>query len=498
VGETERALVELAPDSVVRFNHVRSNARAPSASSPFYGADGGYEIPFLSVTELGPGGKLERNDLYDPEQLDEAFARFREIAAEAPTVQRFANAATRAAKRIIACWSACDWQGLVRMLPAGLQFADRRRMALLEGGREQYVEWLRVTGEMASTEIQVQLLATRGDRLALQRRCVQLADGDVGPSEMANVTVIETNAGGDPVAVIHFDEDALDAAYAELDARWRAREATAHPRVAAYQVAFTRALASRDWEALTALHAATLVAHDHRLVRWDVLRGSSAYVGALRAMVDLAPDARGRLDPRADVGARAPRRGRVGRDARRGCVREPVPLGRRARRGGQRRASRFYDPHHLDAARARFEQIGTSAPEAAHARLAKPNVVSAAVERWQTTFEMGAVSGEWDPMRAICRPTMVWDDRRRFAQISGDRELFIASLKERVAMGARFHRRLLGTAGDRVGIFNVLWSGGPSDGTFEIEFLSVFEVDEAGLLTAMVLFNADDRGARAP
>ena len=300
--------------------------------------------------ELDDLAAIARADLYDPDQSGPgARASPSRLHDDWPRRSRFANAATRAAERIIACWSARDWQGLARILPAGLEFADRRRMALLDGGREQYVEWLRVTGEMASTDIQVELLATRGDRLALQRRRVHLAGGDVGPSEMANVTVIETNAGGDPVAVIHFDEDALDAAYAELDARWRAGEATAHPRVAAYNAAFTRGLASRDWDALAALHAPTLVAHDHRLVGWDVLRGPLAFVGALRAMVDLAPDALGRVDH-----LRMSEHGLIAEvvwvGTRDGGPSRARSSGRRSRCGGQGERLDFYDPHHLDAA----------------------------------------------------------------------------------------------------------------------------------------------------
>jgi hypothetical protein len=41
----------------------------------------------------------------------------------------------------------------------------------------------------------------------------------------------------------------------------------------------------------------------------------------------------------------------------------------------------------------------------------------------------------------------------------------------------------------------VLWAGGPSDGRFEIEYLHVSEVDEAGLLTGMALFEPDDARA---
>jgi len=64
-----------------------------------------------------------------------------------------------------------------------------------------------------------------------------------------------------------------------------------------------------------------------------------------------------------------------------------------------------------------------------------------------------------------------------------------------VAMEARPHRRPIGAAGNRVAIERLLWSGGPADGRFEIEYLDVIEVDESGLLTAIVLFDLDDARA---
>ena len=41
----------------------------------------------------------------------------------------------------------------------------------------------------------------------------------------------------------------------------------------------------------------------------------------------------------------------------------------------------------------------------------------------------------------------------------------------------------------------MLWTGGPADGRFEIEYLSVHEVDEAGLVTAIIFFDVDDARA---
>lgn len=64
--------------------------------------------------------------------------------------------------------------------------------------------------------------------------------------------------------------------------------------------------------------------------------------------------------------------------------------------------------------------------------------------------------------------------------------------------GARLaHREVVGTAGDRVVVTRVLWAGGPAGGRFEVEFLCVHEVDEAGLYTAAIFFDLDDRRAAA-
>jgi ketosteroid isomerase-like protein len=73
--------------------------------------------------------------------------------------------------------------------------------------------------------------------------------------------------------------------------------------------------------------------------------------------------------------------------------------------------------------------------------------------------------------------------------------MMIASLRERVASGARAERRLLGIAGERVAVGRMLWTGGPADGRFEIEYISVFEADESGLLSGVVIFELDDARA---
>ncbi len=496
-AETERALVELAPDSVVRFNHVRSNARGALSQLTFYGADGGYEIPFLSVTALGAGGKLERNDLYDPEQLDEALARFAELAVPPQSTAPFANAATRAFDELFAGWKAREWQRFRALFAAGFRYYDRTPIAQLELDGEQWIAFTRQLRELRLLRGTGTALATRGERLALARSHLEMAEGDVGPSEIVAIFLYETNARGEVVAIVRFDGADLDAAYAELDARWRAGEAAAHPRVAGFQATFDRALASRDWDALAVLFAPTLDARDHRLVSWDVLRGPAAFLGALRAMVELAPDALARADH-----LRTSERGIIGEDVwvgtrDGGAFESPFLWVAELDAAGRAQRLDFYDPHHFDAARTRFDEIGRGTPDAPLAAIAKSNAAVATLERWRAAFDTAFDTDDWDAMRALYAPDMIWEDRRRMALLAGDRELFIASARERARTGARPEGWLVGTAGDRVAVSRVRFSGGPSGGRFEIEFLSVVEVDAAGLFTALLFFDlADARAAQ--
>ncbi|NJN40833.1 MAG: hypothetical protein HC807_08545, partial [Gammaproteobacteria bacterium] len=131
-----------------------------------------------------------------------------------------------------------------------------------------------------------------------------------------------------------------------------------------------------------------------------------------------------------------------------------------------------------------------------HAAIAKLTKASVAMDRWATTFAHGFDTGDWAPMRRICAPGMTFEDRRRFALLSGGVELMIASAQERVEMGARPERWQVGQLGDRVVVQRLLWSGGPADGRFEIEYHALMETDEAGLVTAIVLLDDADAAIR--
>jgi ketosteroid isomerase-like protein len=62
-------------------------------------------------------------------------------------------------------------------------------------------------------------------------------------------------------------------------------------------------------------------------------------------------------------------------------------------------------------------------------------------------------------------------------------------------VGLHYERSLVATAGDRVCLERVLWTGGPAEGRVEIEYLYLAEVDADGRLVAGVMFDLDDQRA---
>ena len=92
-------------------------------------------------------------------------------------------------------------------------------------GAALQIATLRYYGDFASSRFTAQVLATRGERLAFERVRLEFEGGDVGPSQSDTLLVTEMDEHGDIVDPVRFEADELDAAYAELDARYDAGEA---------------------------------------------------------------------------------------------------------------------------------------------------------------------------------------------------------------------------------------------------------------------------------
>jgi len=494
---SQQVLVELSPDVRYRYDHVRFSDWGSLTQVMQMGTrDGGrFESPFIGVFAVDEQARIAGLDVYDLSEFDEAWARFSDLSRGGGSAGdggegRFPNAATRAVERGTAALAARDWDGFAALFAAEFRNADRRALVQLESDREQWLTAFRQIVEMTSARPSYEVLATRGERLALFHMVWRGAAGDVGPSEIEWLLLVEVDERGDHVAVVTFDPGDVEAAYDELEVRWGTGEGAASP-VSSWLREFRAALHRRDWDAVAAFYGPEFVGHDHRLVSWETLRGP-AFIESVRTMVALAPDARMRADhERVSGRAMLSEGGWTG--TRDGGAFEStfVTVGEFDERGRVLRLD-FFDPHHLDAARARFAEIVESAPPDPLAAIARPNAANAAMDRWQAAYDIGLETDDWDPLRALCTPGFVFDDRRRFNRLSGDAELMVAAARERVKSGARPVRRLLGTAGDRVAVEVLLWSGGPTDGRFEIEYLGVIEVDESNLMVATILLDLDD------
>jgi ketosteroid isomerase-like protein len=251
--------------------------------------------------------------------------------------------------------------------------------------------------------------------------------------------------------------------------------------------AFTR----RDWEGLTAALAPTFNADDHRLLGWGTtIADPATYVRSLQALADLAPDFQVRIEHLrfSDGGSFAHAVQHGTRDG--GAFETPILLVAELDGAGLVLRWDVYDVDDYERARARFDALtANTTPTVPTPFVPKTNAATATMERIWAALD----AGDLGATRALCATDFQWDDRRPLVGISGDVELMIASARERLATGARLEERVvIGTAGDRVAIARALWAGGPPEGRFEVEYLALHEVDEAGVCRALIFFDVDD------
>src|SRR5262249_9871073 len=237
-----RSWFDLSDDVTGRYDAcLAPRADAFLARTMVFGTDrasgGAFERPNLGLWAFGTDGLITRWELFDVEREAAALARFDELgqgsAEESPPVSRAArieNAATRTVDRFTNAWAARDWEGIAALYAPGFGAIDHRSYAHLDLDRDQHLVSLRFRFEMRSSRVTAEVLATRGQRLVLLRQRFGRAAGDVGPSEAEWRVVAECDERGGYVALVVFDPDALDAAYAELDRRHAAGEATADAR----------------------------------------------------------------------------------------------------------------------------------------------------------------------------------------------------------------------------------------------------------------------------
>ena len=178
---------------------------------------------------------------------------------------------------------------------------------------------------------------------------------------------MELDANGLQAAIVAFDLDALDAAYAELDERFADGEAALHASTWEAGQRLLRVLSARDWAQWPSVFSEDFVLQDHRLLGWGT-RSRDEFLVQTRAMAELAPDFKLRGDHNLAMSERGMLTvgGWVG-------SREGGPFEIRMLSvmlvgpDGKIRRLHTYDLDQLDAARACFDEL-TAEPQAPAAR----------------------------------------------------------------------------------------------------------------------------------
>ena len=182
------------------------------------------EIDILTVE----GDLISHCEMFDEADIDAALASFEELSRPAP---RLENAASRGTSASGAYFAARDWDAMAEILADDISTDDRRRVvgAGVRHGRDAEIENLRAIADIGVTNMTSTVIATRGERLILSR--VPLLEPRQEPRRSSPSTRHRRDRRRRRIAaLVAFDPDDIDAAFAELDARYLAGEAAAHSR----------------------------------------------------------------------------------------------------------------------------------------------------------------------------------------------------------------------------------------------------------------------------
>src|SRR5262249_20716847 len=155
---------------------------------------------------------------------------------------------------------------------------------------------------------------------------------------------------------------------------------------------------------LRAAFADDFVLADHRPARLGGIEGADGWTESFAALWDLAPDVQMALTcqlayaPYGSVG-----HGRVFGTLRDGGAFENPTVGGSSVADGRLARLELFEPEQVDAALARFAELR---PDPLRI---PPNAATRAYDRLREAGE----AQDWDARRALCAPTLEFDDRRR-------------------------------------------------------------------------------------
>ena len=358
--ENIRVAWDLTPDLCfyIEAVHRLTNFGAVITSATRGTSDEGFDAEWKQIDLLAvEGDRISRAEIFDEVDIGKALKRFDELHSTAP---RLENAATRAWQHLIETYNRRDVAGVLAVLSTDGQLEDRRKgLRALMVGQERQKAFRELFIAPDGWRLSADPIAIRGSRLCLSHDCSRDM-GEAGqPITVELVTVMEISDDGSVHDTVSFDLDDIDAAFAEIDARYLAGEAAPH---------------AQTWSAISGAYAALnrgeLLATtpdwinvDHRQIGRVELETNDlpAY---LRATWDLTPE----LSVEIEAVHRLDDLGAVVTHTARGTSTEGVDAEWRliellTVEGDRISRCEIFDETDLDAALARFDELSPPAPK---------------------------------------------------------------------------------------------------------------------------------------
>ena len=441
----------------------------------------GFDAELRGVDILTADGDLiNRCERYDEADLDAALARFDELSRPARPV---GNTASRVCERFSAHLAAGDWGAIAESFGDNFSLDDRRQVvgAGVRHGRDDEITDLRTLADLGLTGMTSTVMATRGERLFLVRARMSFSDREQGPEAylVELFSLVEIAADERIVGLVGFDLDDIDAAIAELDARYIAGEGAAHQHTWS---AIMRAYAAIDRHELPST-TPDWVNIDHRQGRafapgdlipyihatWDVAPQSTIYIEAVHRLSN-----RGAVVTNAMIGS-----SQEGFDAE---WREVFVL---TLQDDKIDRCELFDEADLDTALARFEELLPRTP-----RL--ENTASQIADRVMVHFS----AREWDAAAELVADDFSSDDRRRTvnAGIQQGRDAAMKDAHANADVGAKeVTSTVIATRGEHLVLRRARYSGSAQrPEAFYVDALSIYEINGDGRVAAVVNFDIED------
>jgi ketosteroid isomerase-like protein len=258
----------------------------------------GFDAEWRGIDILTVEGELiSRSEVFDEVDLNAALARFDELAESKPK-PRLANEATRIGIQLAAAYNRRDSDAYLSVVsPDGL-FIDRRK-GLHSESEASLQQNLRAVFEVSphSFEMTWEPLATRGSHLSLAHEVWRDCAQEGHPIAVELLTVMEASDAGLLCVGVAFDPDDIDAAFDELDTRYRNGEAAAHAPTwsvvsGAYATLNSRQVPAATPDCVTVDRRGGGIAHEGNVdaylnATWDVAPDVTMRIETVHQLTDL-------------------------------------------------------------------------------------------------------------------------------------------------------------------------------------------------------------------